>query len=200
MPPIKRTVSRRNTIRSLPSRVIRRPSFPSEIIDIIHQRDGSVDKNWFLPSKIHGSFHEETGNASCLFFFHPGKSSRTSICLIFLFSSMNLKTNPLPIGKGFAVLFNGELTHTTYEPHRTGITGLFYSPDPAGSRMKIKAIAQDTAMPLLYHQSSIHTPLAGSSFAVSAVAFVSTVFTTYTSPSIISGRTMPSRIRHQPDS
>ena len=102
MPPIKRTVSRRNTIRSLPSRVIRRPSFPSEIIDIIHQRDGSVDKNWFLPSKIHGSFHEETGNASCLFFFHPGKSSRTSICLIFLFSSMNLKTNPLPIGKALS--------------------------------------------------------------------------------------------------
>ena len=34
---------------------------------------------------------------------------------------------------------SGELTHTTYEPHRIGITGLFYSPDPAGSRIKIRA-------------------------------------------------------------
>ena len=38
-----------------------------------------------------------------------------------------------------AVFIAGELTHTTYEPHRTGITGLFYSPDPAGSRIKIRA-------------------------------------------------------------
>lgn len=42
--------------------------------------------------------------------------------------------------------FNGELTDTTCELNRNGITRLLYSPDPAGSRIKIKAIAKHSTM------------------------------------------------------
>nr|DAG19674.1 MAG TPA: hypothetical protein [Caudoviricetes sp.] len=45
-----------------------------------------------------------------------------------------------------------------------------------------------------------YTVLVGSSLVFSSVALVSTVFTTNTRPSMTSGRTMPSRTRHQPDS